>query len=501
MKFLKYLIPRRLAPQLILLLLAAIIFSQVVSFVLLGRERQFALADFARDNALWRTANVVRLLEETPASLQKQVLRTVSNSRTRFKLGETPVIPKSSGNERMEAMLANFLKRKLDHERQTRVSVVYNEKSEDAFRDRRPDKDSRGRWPDDDFRDKRSDKDRSYGAPTHFSHGSPSSVYDRRSDFFKRYRWDSLEGVQLFAAIELNNGKWLNIESKFRLPKPSITPLLLPVAIMSLLTVLIVWFSVYRLTKPLRVLEAAAHDLGRGADAKPLKEKGPAEVRAVTHSFNQMQERLTRFISDRTRMLAAISHDLRTPITSLRIRAEFIEDDEDRERMIATLDEMQAMVEETLAFTREDSKQEELRSVDLGGLLESIANDQQDMGHQVSVADHERIVVKCRPVSLKRAFQNLIGNAIRYGEVADVSLQVNDGSVEVRIADKGPGIPKERLEDVFEPFVRLEESRSEQTGGIGLGLAITRSIIHGQGGTIRLENGDEGLTAIVQLPL
>ncbi|MGH0000769.1 ATP-binding protein [Pseudovibrio ascidiaceicola] len=482
MKFLGKLIPRRLAPQLILLLLAALIFSQIVSFVLLGRERQYALANLARDNALWRTANVVKLLEATPPRLQKQVLRTVSNTRTRFSIGDTPVVAEMGGDESMEARLADYLKRKLDHDRQARVAVIYNERfQEEKWRDRSsPPPEGRERT----------------------SHGSMQAMQDRRDDYFKKYRWFSLKGVQLFAAIELKNGQWLNIESNFRLPKPSFVPILLPIVIMALLTILIIWVSVYRLTKPLRTLEAAANDLGRGADAKPLKEAGPAEVRAVTRSFNQMQERLTRFISDRTRMLAAISHDLRTPITSLRIRAEFIDDDEDRERMIATLDEMQAMVEETLAFTREDSKQEELRSVDLGGLLESIANDQEDMGNHVSVEAQNRVVLKCRPMSLKRAFQNLIGNAIRYGEEADVSFLIDEAHAEVRIADKGPGIPQNRLEDVFEPFVRLEESRNEQTGGIGLGLAITRSIIHAQGGTIRLENGEEkGLVAIVRLPL
>ncbi len=485
MKFPKYLIPRRLAPQLILLLLAALIFSQIVNIFLLGRERQFALANLARDNALWRTANVVQLLEATPPKLQKQVLRTVSNSRTRFTIGDTPVVAKTGGDESMEARLAAYLKRKLDHGRQARVAVIYDDRFQEGIGDNWHDR--RGAPP-----DGREPNPR----------GSMDAMHGRRDNFFKKHRWFSLKGVRLFAAIELKSGKWLNIESNFRLPKPSLVPILLPIVIMALLTILIIWVCVYRLTKPLRTLEAAANDLGRGADVKPLKEAGPAEVRAVTRSFNQMQERLTRFISDRTRMLAAISHDLRTPITSMRIRAEFIDDDEDRERMITTLDEMQAMVEETLAFTREDSKQEELRSVDLGGLLESITNDQEDMGNQVSVEAQTRVVLKCRPMSLKRAFQNLIGNAIRYGEEAEVSFRTDEAHAEVRIADKGPGIPQNRLEDVFEPFVRLEESRNEGTGGIGLGLAITRSIIHAQGGTIRLENGEEkGLIAIVRLPL
>ncbi|KZL19029.1 Sensor protein CpxA [Pseudovibrio axinellae] len=487
MKTLGRFLPRRLAPQLILLLLAALILAQALSFVLLGRERQYALANLARDNALSRTANVVRLLESTPPDLHRQVLRTVSNSRTRFTIGEAPTVAKSGGDEHMEELLANYLTRRLDHERQTRVAVIYSDEAK---------QDARNNWRE---RTPPPPPPQVHDRPRH---GQSQPPPDRRSEFFKKYRWFSLDGMQLFASIELTNGEWLNIESNFRLPKRSLVPSLLPIAIMASLMILIVWVSVYRLTKPLRVLETAAQDLGRGAQVKPLEEAGPAEVRAVTRSFNQMQERLTRFISDRTRMLAAISHDLRTPITSLRIRAEFVDDKEDRERMIATLDEMQAMVEETLAFTREDSKHEELRPVDLGSLLESIANDQEDMGNHVSVEAHDRIVLKCRPLALKRAFQNLIGNAIRYGEEASVSFEVDEAHAVITISDKGPGIPADRLNDVFEPFVRLEESRNEKTGGIGLGLAITRSIIHAQGGTIRLENSAEnGLMAIVSLPL
>ncbi len=485
MKFLKYLIPRRLAPQLILLLLTALIFSQALSFVFLGRERQYALANLARDNALSRTANVVELLEATPPDLRRQVLRTVSSPRTRYSIGKSPIVDESGGDARMEALLANYLERRLDHERKARVAVVYDDSHEPEPMGRPA-----------------PDRMRPPEAREHSPHNAMQARQMRREEFLQQYRWFSLKGVQLFASIELVNGRWLNIESNFRLPQPSILPMLLPIFVMALLTIVIIWASVYRLTKPLRTLETAANDLGRGGDVKALKEVGPAEVQAVTRSFNQMQERLTRFISDRTRMLAAISHDLRTPITSLRIRAEFIDDDEDRERMIATLDEMQAMVEETLAFTREDSRQEEQRSVDLGSLLESIANDQEDMGNHVKVEAHHRVVLKCRPGSLKRAFQNLIGNAIRYGEEAEVTFRIDEGYAEVRVSDHGPGIPKNRLEDVFEPFVRLEESRNEQTGGIGLGLAITRSIIHAQGGTIRLENGAEkGLVAIVRLPI
>jgi len=201
-------------------------------------------------------------------------------------------------------------------------------------------------------------------------------------------------------------------------------------------------------------------------------------------------------------MLAAISHDLRTPITSLRLRAEFIDDDENREKMIEVLEEMAAMTEATLRFARDEAHAEKAENADLGAILEALAGDQQDLGHECSVDVEEKIVLSCRPVALKRALRNLIENAIRYGDSVSITAARMANEVAIRISDKGPGIPEDRLKDVFEPFVRLEESRNEETGGIGLGLAITRSIIHAHGGTITLKNRPErGLEAEVRLPL
>lgn len=482
MSFIRRLLPTRLAPQLILLLLAALILAQVISFYLLDRERQFALANLTRDNALWRSVAVIKLIETTPVSQQKQLLHTISNKRTRMSITDRPIIPKEDGDDKLEDVLERYLEQLLGERRQTRVAAVYQRNPNDH-----------------------GDKD---DVPF-FMRRSPSSNHmrdmprNRNSEsFFKDRRWLPLDGLKLYTSVKLEDGRWLNMTGNFRIPKRSLTPIMLPMGILAVMIILIVWFSINRLTKPLRTLATAANDLGRGVDVDPLPEAGPEEVRAATRSFNEMQERLTRFVSDRTRMLAAISHDLRTPITSLRIRAEFIEDDEDRERMIATLDEMRAMVEETLSFTRDDSQKEEVRKVDLGGLIESLADDLRDQGQKVEVDDHARVVLECRPTALKRAFQNLICNAVRYGEEARVRVTTHAAFVEVVVQDKGPGIPKEKLQEVFEPFVRLEESRNEETGGIGLGLAITRSIIHGQGGTIDLENAPEGgLKAIVRLPL
>jgi signal transduction histidine kinase len=200
-------------------------------------------------------------------------------------------------------------------------------------------------------------------------------------------------------------------------------------------------------------------------------------------------------------MLAAISHDLRTPITSLRLRAEFVEDEETRSRILDTLDEMQSMTEATLAFAREEAAEEETRTVDLAALVDSVVADLAELGHAVAFVGAERTLIACRRTALRRALRNLVDNAATYGKRAIVRLEQDPRELRVVIEDEGPGIPVPEKERVFEPFVRLEPSRSRETGGIGLGLAIARTIVRNHGGDIVLENRtDGGLRATVHLP-
>lgn len=259
-----------------------------------------------------------------------------------------------------------------------------------------------------------------------------------------------------------------------------------------------------RIAEPLRHLAEAAERLGRGEAVAELVEHGPQEVRRAARAFNQMQGRLRRFVEDRTRMLAAISHDLRTPIATLRLRAEEIDDDEAREGVLRPLEELSALAEATLAFAREEGA-EEARKADLASLVESVASDLAELGRAVIFEDAPRTPLVCRASSLRRAVRNLIENAVAYGGSAQVSLRPDPerrGHVQLVVDDQGPGIPEAELERVFEPFVRLEASRNRRTGGTGLGLSIVRSVARAHGGDAAVENRPGGgLRATLSLPL
>jgi signal transduction histidine kinase len=213
-----------------------------------------------------------------------------------------------------------------------------------------------------------------------------------------------------------------------------------------------------------------------------------------------MQARLHRFVDDRTKMLAAIGHDLRTPLTSLRLRAEFVPDEDVREKMLSTITEIQTMTEATLAFAREDATAENTRTVDLSALVESLCDDLAELGHDVSFSEGQKISYSCRPDALRRACRNLVENAIRYGERARVSVERRADSIEIIISDDGPGIPDSAQEQVFTPFFRMENSRNRETGGVGLGLSIARTIVRHHGGDIALTNNQKGLHAAISLP-
>ncbi len=225
-------------------------------------------------------------------------------------------------------------------------------------------------------------------------------------------------------------------------------------AFMILFVVPAVGFATYRLTQ----LTRAADRLGRGEDTEPLPEVGVSEIRQLTQAFNSMTHRLRRFVQGRTQMLAGISHDLRTPITALRLRADLVDDDENRERMQALIDDMHHLTEATLTLAKDESFTEKSDTVDISSLIEGICDDLTDAGIDATAEVERGVNLVCRPYSLRRAIRNIAENGAKYGKHARIHMNGDARNVRIIVDDDGPGIPEDQVERAFQPFVRLEES-------------------------------------------
>lgn len=255
------------------------------------------------------------------------------------------------------------------------------------------------------------------------------------------------------------------------------------------------------LTRPLRQMAQAVTAMTPEDTESRVPERGPKEVRALAAAFNGMRGRLADLIERRTRSLAAVSHDLRTPLTRMRLRLGEVDQPDLQRAISADVDEMDQMIEATLSYLKGSDTSEPLRSVDLVALLQTLVDDARDLGGEATLTATGPVVVPARHIALKRALSNLLGNALRYGSKVAISIRSAPAAVEVLFDDNGPGIPEDKLAVVLEPFVRLEDSRNAETGGVGLGLTIAKANIEANGGALSLRNrSGGGLSAIVRLP-
>ncbi len=319
----------------------------------------------------------------------------------------------------------------------------------------------------------------------------------------------------IVVGMHLPDGDWLNLTVPVEPARAWHSPAFLDAfLLMTAAAAGLTLWAVRRLTAPVRTLAAAAEALGRDVNAPPLPEDGPSEVATAAVAFNTMAARIRRFVQDRTEMLTAIGHDLRTPITRLKLRAEFVDDDEQRGKMLADLEELEAMVSATLAFGRDARTTELVASLDLAELLRTVLDEAgdawPDRSGRLAYEGLPHLTVRARPLALKRALANLVANAVSYGGSARVRLTPPaDGAAVIEVEDDGSGIPPDELDRVFEPFHRLEPSRSRETGGVGLGLPIARNILRAHGGDLTLANrppafagaGSGGVKATVTLPV
>jgi signal transduction histidine kinase len=445
----------------ILLVVVALTVAQLVSLWLFADERSLAVRAALGFEAVGRAANVARLIEEAPDELHGSILRAANSPLVRFDLSARPRVDHADHSDGGQV--------------EARIRALLN----DNF-----------------SRDIRVEVHEVQGAILPLPHLSPEMA-----EMHTAMMRGELSAIEMNLAIAVDGGRWLNVGTRFERPPiqwPVFSMMTFALTAASILIV-VIWFVMTRLLGPLRQLVRAADRLGRGEDVSELPMIGPTEVRDLTRTFNLMQDRLTRFVADRTSMLAALGHDLRSPLTAMRVRAELVDDDETRESLVASVEEMQSMVEATLAFARGLAESEKPEIVNVAEFFEAL---QTDMLTPFELSGDDGYSARVRPHALRRAMRNVIENAVRYGVTARVAHAKIDGALCVTVDDDGTGIPATEIERVFDPFYRLEQSRSLETGGHGLGLSIARSLIRAHGGDIALSNrSTKGLRATITIPL
>jgi len=445
------LVPRSLIGQLALLIVVAFLAAQAIGVWIFADERGAAIRAAQRYETVERAAAVVQALDQAPRESRESILAAVNSRLVRFSVGDAPLV--TWGQPDLVPVEGS------GDIRATEVTV--------SPHDGRP--------------------------------AEPPAAFVWLHD---RMRAAGVAPVEFRISVPLGDGDWLNVSAQFQRPDLQAPPALLGATLLSLVLVIAaLWYGLGRITRPLRQLADAADGFGIDAPAPEMPRSGPREVQALSDALERMHGRLIAMVKDRTRMLAALGHDLRSPITALRVRAEMVDDDETRERMAATLDEMQEMVDSTLAYARGVSTDQPMEEIDLAGLVHGLAEELSETGPEISVEALVPVHGQIRHIAMRRALRNLMENAQRYGAGAQVTVRQTSRAAEILIEDQGPGIPEADLEKVFDPFTRLETSRSRETGGIGLGLPITRSILRAHGGDVTLANRpDGGLRAAVRIP-
>ncbi|MTI15038.1 ATP-binding protein [Sansalvadorimonas verongulae] len=469
--------PSNLAAQMVMGVLLSLVIAQILTAIVLFDAHRENMYNSAQWQQVKRTTKLVRELAKTPAFYHQTMVKAASMPRSQYTINLRPLLPEKENRSSLKYMLVRRIERSIGPEFQGHVRV-HMETS--TWR-------TRNYWGGTCSEEDENDD------------GSPCT----KSSKHHGQRDHEHETNFIVMSVQLPNKTWLNLRAEAPISEPlAAQQTVLFLLIASALVMVAIVFIVQRITRPLKRLSNASNRLGRGEDVKPLPMTGPEDIQRATRAFNQMNERINRFVADRTSMLAALTHDLRTPMTTMRLRIELLPDSSQKDHLLDTLDEMQQMAEATLSFARESSIKEPSRRVELNALVDSICEDLRDIGMPVEFTEGLEAVSVCRPVSLRRALRNLIENGVKYGKSAEVSLLLSKNATTIVINDNGPGMDEKDMERVFEPFVRLEQSRNRDTGGIGLGMAIARNIIHAHGGKIHLANRPEGgLQIQVALPL
>ncbi|MCW8908005.1 MAG: ATP-binding protein [Sedimenticola sp.] len=462
------LLPASLFGRLILILIGGLLLAQLVSTGLLLKDR----GDIIRENTglqlVQRIAAIVYLLEDTAREERPKIVRAFNTPLFRTSLSDRPPEPDPDAQpaRHLEMLLLQSLDKRT-------LLQVHTTPLPEGFRSMR----------------------------RNLQRHSPDSNRERaRGPESRRFRRPPPGALQ--ANIQLGDGQWLTI----RRPLPE-TFADWPMKILAYLGILLVsiillsLLAVRWVTRPLNTLAGAAENLGKDISHPALPESGPREVKRAARAFNTMQTRLRRYIEDRSQVLAAVSHDLKTPITRLRLRSALLQDEPLQQRFNRDLDEMEQMVQATLDYLRGSESKEQPVPININALLGSLQDDAAELGWEMTLSGSRVAPYRGRPLALKRCLMNLIENAVRYGKAADVRIEESDQYLTVIVADRGLGVAEDDLESLFNPFYRGEASRARETGGTGLGLGIARNIARAHGGDVKLRRGPNGgLEAVVALP-
>ena len=468
------LLPRSLFGRLMLVLSAGLIVAQLLSATINLAERDRVLVRASGMQPAQRIADIVNLLDSLNPAERERIVAILNVPPMGVSLNRAPAAEDSAVTGGLHAaMFSTVLRAALGDERPVRVTMSGTPPAwaPGAGRGR-----GQGQGP--------------MGGPT----GGPMA-----GPGMHRFAPD---GVSFLVQARLQDGTWATFDTQVT-PESANLPwrVLLTLAILLAAVLLLSYIAVRWVTRPPHLLAGAADGLGRDINRPPLPEGGPAEVGRAARAFNTMQTRLVGLIDARTRLLTAMSHDLKTPLTRMRLRAEMLEDDQLREKFEKDLVEMESMVTQTLEFMRGLSPREPAQLVDIMGLLESLQADNEAMGRAVRIDGRVARPWSGAPQLLRRCISNLVDNAVLYGKRAQIRIEEGSAELTLRVRDHGPGIPESEIAKVFEPFYRLESSRSRETGGTGLGLAVARNIAPAHRGDVHLRNHEDGgLEAILTLP-
>jgi signal transduction histidine kinase len=474
-------VPKSLFGQTLLILLIGLVVSHAIGAWIYAGAREQAVRAVGGFAAAQRVANLSRLVEDAPADWRARIVEALSDPTFRVTLKPEPPSRVTADPDGAAKAIEDYVRQQLPPRSGRDVrAAVFAPAAPPAGAPFGPRFD--GRPPPGPM------GGMGMGAMMHEMMGGPYP-------YFGAWR-----GLQI--AVKLQDGQWLSFATTLPQGGSSVSwQFVIAMALMAVIVIAVSIWAVRHVTAPLGVLSAAADRLGRDVTSEPLAEAGTIEMQRAARAFNRMQQRLRRLIESRTQMLAALSHDLRTPLTLLRLRADEVADADERNRMLATINEMNEMIGSTLSFARDETRAEPRRRVDLSALLASAVDDMADAGLPVTMVPAAPVVQDCQPGALKRAIVNLLDNAVKYGKRAEAAINTTARAIEITIDDDGPGIPEAELSHVFEPFYRVEESRNRGTGGTGLGLAIAQSIVQANGGELSLANrSGGGLRATITLP-